>query len=153
MSELYYITRLNNIEDFVINNPHIATFIYNTQNEIFNSFEQDMSLLFQESTTFYQTKSNMCALIFYLFLGALLLLIIFQAPIGFFIASIINKEAELFLMISRKEYMRMAKSTNSFLLLLKVYNYSKNLLFRIKDMIKKLILLNAKIMIKQGKNY
>jgi len=108
--------KFNNIANFSIFNPHIATFVYNSHNGLFKTLQD----IIADSSNFNQSQAQIGSLIFYLFLGILFLLIIFQAPIGYWMNSIINKEAELFLLVPRGEYLKMVKSTNAFLILIKV---------------------------------
>lgn len=99
---------------------HIATFIYNIENGLFRSNEVNLNTIVTEATSVFDSKNALCALIFFLFIGLIILLTILQIPIGYWIVTSIYKESNLFLHISRKEYFQMVKLANAFLTLIKV---------------------------------
>lgn len=120
MEELYYINAISNVSAFSIKNGHIATFVYNVNNGIYLSLCNNLNLLVSGSATIYNDDNWLTNLIFYLFLGLILGLIVLQLPFCYWITNAINKDAELFLMLSRREYIKMGRSSNTFLILVKV---------------------------------
>ncbi|MDR3547438.1 MAG: hypothetical protein P4M11_04045 [Candidatus Pacebacteria bacterium] len=106
--------------DFKIQNQHVATLIYNALNGLFESQKTSLNALLDETQTNFDNEKAQSALIFYLFLGAYILLVVAQAPLGYHIIRSANQEAMPFLSISRRHYIKMVKEANSFLIYIRV---------------------------------
>jgi len=123
--DLQYISQLP-MPEFNINNQHIATFVYNSAADTYTSLTKNLNMLLTNSINEFNTATNNSTMIFFVFLIVYAVLLLIQIPLGCFIHSSLNKEAELFLYISRKNYIKLSKSANSLILYIKVFFSFRN---------------------------
>ncbi len=117
---MIYVTEIATPEEFNIKNPHVATIVYNSINGMFQSASVSLNALLDSMNQHFDDQDRQSSIIFYIFLGSYILLVLIQAPLGYSLILCVNKEAMPFLVISRARYLKMMKEANAFLIYIKV---------------------------------
>ena len=118
MVELGYIDKLR-MSSFSIENKNIQTYLYNTISTLYKASADNLNYVMCKIDEEFNIQSSNTALIFYIFLGLYVILILVIMLFGYLTIKKINMEAESFLFISKHRYEELSKSANSLIVYIK----------------------------------